>query len=543
MKNPLQQFVPVEERDTGVFITVDRTQKQSLDVKAMIAALQEAGVTNYRSDEIVAAVKRARGAPEKIGPPFEYYPRDFDAYASLKITGHAALLCVNEQCTEHGAEPTASILRAFLKKKGVIAGIDEDALNAIASGEKFGQYVPVAHDIPPQQGEPGSIEVKIDTRPDFRPKVGANGRVDFKEVNTYIEVEKGSVLAIRTPPKPGVPGRKVTGEEIAPTPGKDVSLPAGKNTCVDEEGRTLYAAETGILIEDKGLLTVRETFCINGDVDFRVGNVKYSGNVCINGHVRAGFSVEAEGNVEVKGSVESARIVSRNATVTVHGGVLGKDDTYLYAKKGLDIAFAQSSTFETEARMRVHKHLLHCKVTCNRFVAEQSTGNVLGGKVVAYKSVEVYDIGNSKGVDTHIVLVNRQREVYKEQLKKLQQLRTQLDEKIAPVKKELNAKAAIFKKAGDAVTARHKKELKKWIDAYNDLSGKAKYVDEKIDQMREKVKNPIDPEGYVTVLHCAYPGTVLSLYGKEKKLRTEETHITYRATETDIRSSHTKEGQ
>ncbi len=543
MKNPLATLVPVDERNDGVYITVSRDKKDKIDVEKVVAVLDKAGVINYDRQLLKKAFERGRGAPEKIGPLFEYYPSRFDTYVTLKVYGGKAFISIHEQCEEDGISPTASILRYYLEHNNIVHGIDQAALEDIASKKKFGEQLVVAKDTPAEHGKDASVEVKIATQPDFRPKVKANGRVDFKEVSTYIEVAKDQELARKRPATKGTPGKKVTGEEIEPTPGKDVSFPQGKNTYVSEDGISMRAEKAGVLIEENGLLTVKESLVINNDVDFRVGNVKYSGGVLINANVSPGFSVEAEGNIEIKGNVESARIVSRNGTVTIHEGVLGKDDTTIYGKEGITIAFAQSSYFETEGDLILKKHIWHSSVRCNRFFATEHTGNVLGGKLVAYKGVEVYDVGNDKGVETRIQLVNKQREVYKEQLKKLTALREQLNEKIGPIKKELNSKAAIFKKAGDSVTARHKKELKKWIDAYNELSKKLNYVDEKIAQVKEKVQNPVDPEGYIKIINTAHAGTVLNIYGTEKKIGPHVTNKTYYPAGVNASKSQKKEGK
>ena len=102
---------------------------------------------------------------------------------------------------------------------------------------------------------------------------------------------------------------------------------------------------------ENSLLTVAELLHVNKDVDFSVGNIKYTGDVLIGGSVRPGFSIEAEGSIHIKGEVESATVTSRAGQVTIDKGVVGKGDTNISAKQGVTISFAQDAHLHTEGAL------------------------------------------------------------------------------------------------------------------------------------------------------------------------------------------------
>ena len=71
MQNPLAQFVKIEDREDSVYINVPRDIKDKVYLSEWMRALESSKFTNYDIECIKDVVARARGVPEKIGPPFE----------------------------------------------------------------------------------------------------------------------------------------------------------------------------------------------------------------------------------------------------------------------------------------------------------------------------------------------------------------------------------------------------------------------------------------------------------------------------------------
>src|SRR5437762_91037 len=77
---------------------------------------------------------------------------------------------------------------------------------------------------------------------------------------------------------------------------------------VTVQGRTLIAQHDGGVQRVGGKLTVSKLYEVDGNVDFKVGNVDFDGRVTIKGDVLPGFNVKATGDVAITGMVENASI-------------------------------------------------------------------------------------------------------------------------------------------------------------------------------------------------------------------------------------------
>jgi hypothetical protein len=136
-------------------------------------------------------------------------------------------------------------------------------------------------------------------------------------------------------------------------------------------------------------------------------------------------------------------------------------------------------------------------------------------------------VGNEKGVVTTLSLVDKNELVNREKLKELDALQKKLSQALEPVKKQLKTKAAILKKMGNT-SDRMAEELKKWLNMYNDLTLKMKYVDKNMADVKEKLKNPTTCDGYIKILGDIFPGSTVSFFGVAKTIKVTMTNKTFR---------------
>jgi uncharacterized protein len=512
VKNPLGQFLPVEDRIDGVYIKVDRVGKDSVQTDVILTEMSKSIVMNFDVLRFKDVYSRARGIFEKIGLPFEYYDEEFDNYCTISITPQKVSVKIAEGYLLKGKKPTDKQLLFYLKRKGVVHGIDRERLARIPLESRYEQFVDVAAATPPVDGSDARIEIKIAISPDTKPKLRGDGSVDYRSIQTFTSVSKGDLLAIKYPPGPGKPGTTVMGEPIASQPGQDVPFPQGRNTQLSPDGMQLVASTTGIVFFENTLLTIAELLHVDNDVDFSVGNIKYTGDVLINGSVKPGFTIEAEGSIHIKGEVESATITSRAGNIIIDKGVVGKGDTIITAKKGITICFAQDAHLCTEGELTFDKFLLHCRITCRSLESKGHPGSVIGGDAEAEKSVLIKQCGSDSGIATRLCIFDKNKAIVTNKIKELAQLKTNLSLEMEPIERQLKTKAALMKRAGEDVSDRNREEVKKWVDAYNGMKKKIGYVEDKIKELKARLDNPIDRDGYIQVVEHCYPGTIITLY-------------------------------
>jgi uncharacterized protein (DUF342 family) len=529
--NPLKKILPVEDRLDGVYIKVAREAKDSIRIEAIAAALQNAFVTNFDLEKIKDVVSRARGGFEKIGPIFEFYNPELDQFVDINVESLNATMHLKEGISQSGIKLSDTALVFCLKRKGIIFGLLTDAIRDIAKSCLVGKDVVIAKGKPAVNGENAKISFEIDLDKAVKPKEDELGHVDYRDINSIAQVSKGQIIAKKEPPTPGTPGKDVTGKELPPVPGGDTIMRGGQNTEVTPDGKQLKALVSGYIYKKDDVVHISEQLSIKNNVDFSVGNIKYSGDIKIEGDILPGFTIETGGNVTIKGEAESAKIISRDGSVVVGKGVVGKNDMSVSAKKDVHLAFAQGSLITAEGDVLIDKFCMHCVITANNVTGTHPTSSIIAGTCTVFSHMEIGSLGNETGVETRVKLVDKEEHAAEEKIRQLEDLKAKLELELEPVKKQIRTKAAIFKQAGAGVTQRQADEMKKWLETFNTMTAKVKYVQEKITELNEVLKKPRNRTGYIKVLGTVFPGTELNLYGITKVIKETMTNKVFKVKE------------
>jgi uncharacterized protein len=533
-KNPLADYVSVEEREDGVYCKVTPEDKERVRIEELLAGLEAAAVLNYNAAEIRLAFFNARSEFEKIGPPFEYYDPAIEPHLQLTVAPEKATLIVLASASDAGINIAESQLAYFLNKNGVQYGVRQDQIARICSC--YDMPLDVAFGTPPVEGEDESIEYLFAIFPDLRPLIMADGRVDYREIKSFISVAAGQVIARKNPATPGKPGMTVRGEEIPAKVGKTLDFRLGRNTELSPDGLLLKATKTGVICKEGPIIHVIEVLDLQGNVDFSVGNVTYRGDVLVRGNVQPGFIIEAEGSVHVKGDVESARIVSRGGFVHVERGIFGKNDTFIWAKKGITVSFAQEANLKTEGVLEFEKFLLHCECTCYTVQSRDHHGSVIGGHTMAEQCVRVGQLGADPDVKTKVTLFDREKRSFDEKVRELEDLEQKLTAEMEALQRRLRSKTALLKKFRDQIAERQLEEVKGLVDAFNAMAAKVKYVRQKIDEVKERIERARqkDHDGFVEVTGSAFPGTVLDMYERYFAVASAMTNMRFTINKSEI---------
>jgi predicted RNA-binding protein Jag len=203
-----------------------------------------------------------------------------------------------------------------MQEMGIKTGIQKiEILKAVETTEP-GSFE-IAKGIEPQQGKNGWLEILVDTEIKINgPKKLEDGSVDYREIKSIPNVNAGQVFAIVHPPQPGKPGVTVTGEPVSPEPAQELVVQLGKGADFIEKGRKIVALDTGRPnIEYRGMvakISVMPKLLHTADVDLHSGNIRFTGDVEIQGDVDESMSVEATGDILIYGICNRAKIVAGN---------------------------------------------------------------------------------------------------------------------------------------------------------------------------------------------------------------------------------------
>jgi hypothetical protein len=317
--------------------------------------------------------------------PPDLVPVNASILVMVSPDGLRADICLKPP--EDGGNPVSeAMIRAALADKKITFGIDEERLMQCVRMPVYHVDTKIAAGEPVVHGESAIIKPLIRTEKDIRPRELSDGTVDYKDLGIIQSVRKDEVLCEKIPATQGEPGMNIYGTVIAAKPGKDVPLPAGKNTVPSEDKLQLLAACDGHADIVNKKIQVLNTFTVPGSVSNSTGNINYLGNVIIEGNVLTGFTVQATGNVSINGTVEGA-VIESGGNIIIKEGVNGFGKGLVKAGGYIKSKYIQSGMVQAAGDIEA-SFILHSKVQSGGSIfLIGSKGTIVGGHVTAFRSI------------------------------------------------------------------------------------------------------------------------------------------------------------
>ncbi|MGM0460896.1 MAG: DUF342 domain-containing protein [Fibrobacterota bacterium] len=532
-----KDLIPVKtEKDRTLIQVPPDSDKAALfaEIKKRVA---DHNIINADLSKIQQAVDKASGEYEPIGPHLIQYKDEYDSLLIVKTKPLSATLMIKREYVDEDYPLTADLLAYRLKRAGVAFGIDTQALEDMAQNEVVEENVTVAHGKEPIPGRDGGIEYTVDLDKNLAPSVKDDGSVDFRDVQTIVQLNKGDVVAKQVPPTQGTPGKSVTGEEIPATPGKPYTLSPAENIAVSQDGTQLIAQERGVVVKEHDTLTLKNYLEINSDVDFSVGNINFPGKVIIDGDVKPGFSVESGDDILIHGDIEAATIKSNGGSIEAEKGVLGKNKAYLYSPKRVNISFAQNATIESGGIINVENSVLHCQCTCGTLTGE-SNSKVIGGRIEAEESIEIFEAGNNDNTRTELIIDSKTRRELLHKKQQLSEAEELLEKQKLPILKDLKDKKKYLTKVGpEAVSPAIKKQLIHQANTIKSIDKKSTLISQNLKMIEAELKKESNFTGSIQIKDRIHAGTVIRLYNFTHEVRNDTSNKTFRVIKGEIRSS------
>ncbi|MBC9783441.1 DUF342 domain-containing protein [Heliobacterium chlorum] len=432
-------FYRIEYRTDGVFLSVFAPVGSGRVVTAetVLAELLDREVRGFDPNHIRQLVLRQE-QNIVIAEPQQEVIRDGQVKVETDRDGMKAYLIVYPP--RGGQAVTFDVAMAALEQAGVVYGINEQLVRIALNNVQPGQRVMVAEGQPAKDGKNAKIEYRFNTDTRIRPAELENGRVDFYNLNLIKNVQPGEILAIRTPPTEGVPGKTVTGRELRPKPGKDVRIPAGKNTAISEDGTILMASTAGHVHIVSEKIMIDPVFERKGDVDFSSGNLNFLGTIIVRGSITYGFQVKCDGDLEVMGSIDGGSVFV-GGNLTVRQGIQGQQKSVIDVKGNVITRFIENATVKSGGDVIVGEGIMHSNIDAGRTIAVGGKkGLIVGGQCRSGEEIMAKNIGSPHSTLTELEVGIRpeKRQIYNELVKKLKDATVNLDktEKAVNVLKE-----------------------------------------------------------------------------------------------------------
>lgn len=435
----------------------------------------------------------------------------------LKVAKDRLLAVVVAADPEAGAELDRQALARTMAEEGIVFGVLPEP--AICSNGALC----VARGVAPNHGEDSKIRMYVRPSVVRVPKVKDPGRdqVDFRELGSIVNVDKGRQLLEVIPPTPGTAGRDVFGEEIPPKPGKERKLKCGPGVTVSDDERRVFAACDGKFIMADGKPSVYEEHTVSGDLDLTVGNIAFGGKrLIITGEVPAGFSVKCRGDIDIRQGVHNS-VVMAGGNLKVGGSVVG-EEAVLRAKGNVEIAFMEGGpSVEAGGDLRIRESAIQCQGLVGGALNARGSGNkgvLVGGKYIVGGSVYVGELGTDAEIQTYLHVgvvpsIQGRKQKVDDDLKLWAERLNEIIKNISALDKMKKDQGAGFPPEREAMLKKYRGAMPKTMDRVNEFTEQAKKLEQELDQMVAES---------VYVYGTLYPGSVVSIGSATRFVTSEE---------------------
>lgn len=319
---------------------------------------------------------------------------------------HSYSLVPNEDSTElalslaAGAardEAVIARIRDEIESLGVTAPLDEGAFERACNQSRGGSDTRdvIVVGVPCQHGTDGQLL--------WAKKLVAQKKEEGR-VSHYLGmlekkiVRKGDPVAKIVPETDGTDGEDIYGKPVKARRGKPAKVRVGAG--LHEADGIVYAEKEGMIRTENGLMKLDETFIVDGDVDFKTGNISFPGSVVIGGSILDLFEIKAGGSIQIKGIVEAATL-SAKGDIEIAGGLAGKNKGRVMTEGSVAAQFLVNAYVFAEGDVCVESEILSSKVTALGAVKAAECA-IAGGHIEALGGIYAETLGSDIGIRTQI---------------------------------------------------------------------------------------------------------------------------------------------
>lgn len=337
-------FFQLDIRADGVYAHIYPAKDGGRDIaiQEFAAYLEKCGIRDYNLAELNRVISKADEeldvfiSSEIIG--------EVPEMAMVRVTNGGMVAVVRfYPPSKYGKYMTEKDILDELARGKVTYGISKKVIYAYMAGRQFCRDIPIAKGRAVVPGSDAKIIYHFDTEPTAKPLLLEDGSVDFHQLNIFVSVKEGDLLAELIPDKEGTAGMDVFGNIVNPPKVKKANLKFGKHIRLSDDRMKIFSEVDGDVKLSQETVFVSSTYHVPADVDASTGDIHYNGNVHVAGNVRAGFVVEASGDIEVEGVVEGA-VLKAGGNIALKRGVQGMGKGVLEAGNDIITKFLESCT-------------------------------------------------------------------------------------------------------------------------------------------------------------------------------------------------------
>ncbi len=318
---------------------------------------------------------------------------------------HAKLVKFNPDIyNDDSFKPDRSWLKAEFDRLGILPNVsieqNEQALERIEQKESL-EGLEIATGKAPIGGTEPFLFLTYRESPLSLDPTTEGTKVDMREIQQRTIVKTGALIAEIRFKNPRQPGKNVFNEVIPPLPDEAFEVKTGEGIDTIEGGR-FTAQFDGVPAVDGNNLTIAKAYVVNGDVNMRVGNIRFDGPVEIKGSIDSGAIVECTGPLIVEQSILGAKVRCKT-TIDVKGSISMGGQGFVIAKELIQAEFIENAKLQCSGDIKAKKAILNSEIISGKSIETiEGTGIVAGGSLTCRDMLKCGNLGFKNGATTEI---------------------------------------------------------------------------------------------------------------------------------------------
>lgn len=383
------EYLKIYQSPDGFYIETFKKGFSLEELNHFLYTHSEINITSFNT--LKNALSLAPKPPERFGEPKK---RFLITLSEDELKAFVEYNLSPEELDIKNRETVIKETISLLNDKGIIFGVKNDLFyGELSNGKK---YV-IAEGVPPINGVDSVIHLY--TLKEAKPELIESGKADFYELKLINMVNEGDWLGERIEATMGVPGQSVKGIPIKAIQGKNYPLPYDKNSVKEEftgDKTVLLSRFNGAVNYNNDKIAVSNHLEIDGDVDFKTGNIKFDGYLTIQGTIADGFSVEATKDIEINsvlGVGNVKEIISKEGSIFIRGGIASKGKSEIQAARNVFTKFIDNASVHCNGTAHIGFSCINSIVKAREVIIESAKGQILGGTITAQIKVTAPVVG------------------------------------------------------------------------------------------------------------------------------------------------------
>ncbi len=286
---------------------------------------------------------------------------------------------------------------------------------------------------------------------------------------------------------------------------------------------------TTLLISGK--INVEPIYTVEGDVNFKTGNILFLGTVFVKGNVEDGFTVKAAGNIEVMGSVGKC-VLDAEGEIIVHQGILGKNEGKVRAGSNLVAKFIENARVEVDENVLVSDGIIHSFVDANkRILCQGKRASIVGGRLRAANEIHAKTLGSVAGTETivEVGIDPKRKEKLSQALHRKGELEKELEELVRNISTLEN-----LKKVQRNFPEDKQSNLTELNDKRSEILQELEEINGVINEINTYLQT-IKVSGKVSASDRVFPGVKIFIKNESLIVRNEFKSVTFCLEEKEVR--------